>query len=179
MHWFVPERRRCATICAGPSGLLAIKRVGSPPSRAGLLIAGPSDHSVLSIKIHEGPSMKHSEGFLNLVNDAKSRIREVTVDETRERMKANDAVRLIDVREDNEWQEAHAPGAEHLGKGIIERDIEEKVPDKATEIILYCGGGFRSALATDVLQKMGYRNVFSMAGGWKAWNESGAPTEEG
>ena len=123
--------------------------------------------------------MKHSEGFLNLVNDAKSRIREVTVDETRERMKANDAVRLIDVREDNEWQEAHAPGAEHLGKGIIERDIEEKVSDKTTEIILYCGGGFRSALAADVLQKMGYRNVFSMAGGWKAWNESGAPTEGG
>jgi rhodanese-related sulfurtransferase len=123
--------------------------------------------------------MKHSEGFLKLVNHAKSRIREVTVDETRERMKANDAVRLIDVREDNEWQAAHAMGAEHLGKGIIERDIEEKVPDKATEIILYCGGGFRSALAADVLQNMGYRNVFSMAGGWKAWNESGAPTEEG
>ena len=123
--------------------------------------------------------MKHSEGFLNLVNDAKTRIREVTVDETRERMKANDDVRLIDVREDNEWQAAHAAGAEHLGKGIIERDIEERVPDKSTEIILYCGGGFRSALAADVLQKMGYRNVFSMAGGWKAWNESGAPTEEG
>jgi rhodanese-related sulfurtransferase len=123
--------------------------------------------------------MKHSEGFLKLVNDAKSRIREVTVDETRERMKANDPVRLIDVREDSEWQAAHATGAEHLGKGIIERDIEEKVPDKATEIILYCGGGFRSALAADVLQNMGYRNVFSMAGGWKAWNESGAPTEKG
>ena len=123
--------------------------------------------------------MKHSEGFLKLVNDAKSRIREVTVDETRERMKANDAVRLIDVREDNEWQGAHAAGAEHLGKGIIERDIEQKVPDKATEIILYCGGGFRSALAADVLQKMGYGNVFSMAGGWTAWNELGAPTEGG
>ena len=123
--------------------------------------------------------MKHSEGFLKLVNDAKSRIREVTVEETRERMAANNGVRLIDVREDNEWQAAHAAGAEHLGKGIIERDIEEKVPDKATQVILYCGGGFRSALAADVLQKMGYRNVFSMAGGWKAWNESGAPTEEG
>ena len=123
--------------------------------------------------------MKHSEGFLKLVNDAKSRISEVTVDETRERMAANNGVRLIDVREDNEWQPAHAAGAEHLGKGIIERDIEEKVPDKATEIILYCGGGFRSALAADVLQQMGYTNVFSMAGGWKAWNESGAPTEEG
>jgi len=123
--------------------------------------------------------MKHSEGFLNLVNNAKSRIREVTVDETRERMSSDQRVRLIDVREDNEWQAAHAAGAEHLGKGIIERDIEEKVPDKSTEVILYCGGGFRSALAADVLQNMGYTNVFSMAGGWKAWKESGAPTEEG
>src|SRR6202521_213507 len=99
--------------------------------------------------------MKHSEGFLNLVNDAKSRIREVTVAETRERMAANNGVRLIDVREDNEWQSAHAAGAEHLGKGIIERDIEEKVPDKSTEVILYCGGGFRSARAAAVLRRMG------------------------
>ncbi|HEY3042344.1 MAG TPA: rhodanese-like domain-containing protein [Pyrinomonadaceae bacterium] len=121
--------------------------------------------------------MKHSEGFLKLVNDAKSRIREVTVDETRERMKANNDVRLIDVREDNEWEAAHAAGAQHLGKGIIERDIEATVPDKATELILYCGGGFRSALAADVLQRMGYTNVFSMAGGWKAWTNSGAPVE--
>ena len=119
--------------------------------------------------------MKHSEGFLKLVNDAKSRIREVTVDETRERMAASDGVRLIDVREDNEWEAAHAAGAEHLGKGVIERDIEATVPDKATEVILYCGGGFRSALAADVLQQMGYTNVFSMAGGWKAWKDSGAP----
>jgi rhodanese-related sulfurtransferase len=119
--------------------------------------------------------MKHSEGFLRLVNDAKSRIREVTVEETRERMKANNGARLIDVREDNEWQAAHAAGAEHLGKGIIERDIEERVPDKETQIILYCGGGFRSALAADVLQQMGYTNVFSMAGGWKAWKDSGSP----
>ena len=119
--------------------------------------------------------MKHSEGFLKLVNDSKSRIREVSVDQTRERMNAGDSVRLIDVREDNEWQTAHAAGAIHLGKGIIERDIETQVPDKATEIILYCGGGYRSALAADVLQQMGYTNVFSMAGGWKAWKESGAP----
>ncbi|HEY8185765.1 MAG TPA: rhodanese-like domain-containing protein [Pyrinomonadaceae bacterium] len=123
--------------------------------------------------------MKHSEGFLKLVDDAKTRIREVTVDETRKRMASNQRVRLIDVREDNEWQEAHAAGAEHLGKGIIERDIEATVPDKGTELILYCGGGFRSALAADVLQEMGYTNVFSMAGGWKAWKESGAPTEKG
>jgi rhodanese-related sulfurtransferase len=121
--------------------------------------------------------MKHSEGFLKLVNDAKTRIREVTVEDARERMKANDGVRLIDVREDNEWNAAHAADAEHLGKGIIERDIEVTVPNKNTEVILYCGGGFRSALAADVLQQMGYTNVFSLAGGWKAWKDSGAPTE--
>jgi rhodanese-related sulfurtransferase len=119
--------------------------------------------------------MKHSEGFLKLVNDAKNRIKEVTVEETRERMAANNGAWLIDVREDNEWEAAHAAGAEHLGKGIIERDIEAVVPDKSTELILYCGGGYRSALAADVLQQMGYTNVFSMAGGWKAWKDSGAP----
>lgn len=123
--------------------------------------------------------MKHSAGFLKLVNDAKSRIREVTVNETRERMAANNGVRLIDVREDNEWQLGRATGSTHSGKGIIERDIEAQVPDKATEVILYCGGGFRSALAADVLQNMGYTNVFSMAGGWKAWKDSGAPAESG
>ncbi len=121
--------------------------------------------------------MKHSEGFLKLVNDAKSRIREVTVAETRARIQANAEVRLIDIREDHEWETAHAAGAEHLGKGIIERDIETTVPDKSTELILYCGGGYRSALAADVLQQMGYTKVFSMAGGWKAWKESGAPIE--
>ena len=123
--------------------------------------------------------MKHSEGFLKLVNDAKTRIREVTVDETRQRMAANNAVRLIDVREDHEWEGGRAAGSIHLAKGIIERDIEATVPDKSTEVILYCGGGFRSALAADVLQQMGYTNVFSMAGGWKAWQDSGAPVEEG
>ena len=121
--------------------------------------------------------MKHSEGFLKVVNDAKSRIREVTVDETKQRMKANPDAKLIDVREDNEWEASHAAGADHLGKGIIERDIEATVPDKAAELILYCGGGFRSALAADVLQTMGYTNVFSMAGGWKAWKDSGALIE--
>ena len=123
--------------------------------------------------------MKHSEGFLKLVNDAKTRIKEVTVAETQQRMASNPQTRLIDVREDNEWEAAHAAGAKHLGKGIIERDIEETVPDKSTEVILYCGGGFRSALAADVLQQMGYTNVYSMAGGWKAWKDSGAPVEEG
>ena len=123
--------------------------------------------------------MKHSEGFLKLVNDAKGRVREVTVAETQKRVAENPDARLIDVREDSEWHAGHAAGAVHLGKGIIERDIEAKIPDKAAEIILYCGGGYRSALAADVLQRMGYANVFSMAGGWKAWKESGADTEGG
>ncbi len=123
--------------------------------------------------------MKHSEGFLRLVNHAKSRIREVTVEEAKQRLTTNPAAKLIDVREDNEWQAAHAADAQHLGKGIIERDIEIEVPDKETELILYCGGGFRSALAADVLQQMGYTNVYSMAGGWKAWKESGSPVNEG
>ena len=118
--------------------------------------------------------MKHSEGFLNIVNDAKSRVREVTVAEAQAR---NAEAKLIDVREDNEWEAGHAAGAIHLGKGIIERDIEKTVPDKTTELILYCGGGYRSALATDALQKMGYTNVFSMAGGWKAWKEAGGEIE--
>jgi len=121
--------------------------------------------------------MVHTEGFLKLVNDAKTRIKEVTVAETRDRLKQNPDAKLIDVREDKEWDAAHASGAIHLGKGIIERDIETTVPDKSTELILYCGGGYRSALAGDVLQTMGYTNVFSMAGGWKAWRESDAPIE--
>src|SRR5258708_4419496 len=111
--------------------------------------------------------MKHSPGFLKIVDDAKSRVREVTVAETRERLAANPSALLIDTREDREWLSGHASGAAHLGKGIIERDIEAKAPDKNTEIILYCGGGFRSALAGDALQAMGYTNVRSMAGGWR------------
>ena len=121
--------------------------------------------------------MKHSEGFLKIVNDAKSRINEVNVADTQDRMASNPEAKLVDVREDNEWDTAHAAGAIHLGKGIIERDIEATVPDKSTELILYCGGGYRSALAADVLQNMGYTNVWSMAGGWKAWQDSGAPVE--
>ncbi|HEX3083168.1 MAG TPA: rhodanese-like domain-containing protein [Pyrinomonadaceae bacterium] len=121
--------------------------------------------------------MKHSEGFLKIVNDAKSRIKEVNVADTRDRLQENPHAKLIDVREDNEWDAAHATGAIHLGKGIIERDIETTVRDKSTELILYCGGGYRSALVADVLQTMGYTNVSSMAGGWKAWRESGAPIE--
>jgi len=122
--------------------------------------------------------MKHSEGFLNIVNDAKSRIREVSVAETQQRMGANNDVKLIDVREDNEWDTAHAAGSIHLGKGIIERDIETTVPDKDTELILYCGGGYRSALASDVLHNLVYMYVFSMAGVWKAWKEIGAKIEK-
>jgi len=122
--------------------------------------------------------MIHTEGFLKLVNDAKSRVKEVSVAEAQARLAENQSALLIDVREDNEWQAAHAEGAEHLGKGIIERDIETAVPDKGTELILYCGGGYRSALASDALQKMGYTNVWSLAGGWKAWKEAGAPIEE-
>jgi rhodanese-related sulfurtransferase len=122
--------------------------------------------------------MKHTEGFLKIVDDAKSRIREVTVAETQDRLRQNPQAKLIDVREDNEFAAAHAAGATHLGKGIIERDIETAVPDKNTELILYCGGGYRSALAADVLQKMGYTNVFSLAGGWRAWNEAGGKISE-
>ena len=123
--------------------------------------------------------MKHSEGFLRVVDDAKSRIREVSVAETQARLKQNEQAKLIDVREDDEFATAHAAGATHLGKGIIERDIETAVPDKNTELILYCGGGYRSALAADSIQKMGYTNVFSMAGGWRAWQESGGEIEKG
>lgn len=119
--------------------------------------------------------MKHSKEFLEIVNDAKSRIREVSVKQTLERIKAG--ANLIDVREDNEFEAGHAKYAIHLGRGIIERDIVEKFPDKDSELILYCGGGFRSALAADMLQKMGYRNVFSMAGGWKAWKDENAPVD--
>jgi rhodanese-related sulfurtransferase len=123
--------------------------------------------------------MEHTEGFLNLVNDAKTRVREISVAEAQQRMRENSDARLIDVREDNEWNAAHATGAVHLGKGIIERDIERTVPDKDAELILYCGGGYRSALATDALQKMGYTNVFSMAGGWKAWQEADGEIQRG
>jgi rhodanese-related sulfurtransferase len=123
-------------------------------------------------------SVKHSPEFLKLVDDAKSRVREVSVAETRRKLDSSKAT-VLDVREESEWNAGHVRGAEHLGKGIIERDIEAKVPDKNAEIILYCGGGFRSALSADNLQKMGYSNVYSMAGGWRAWQESGGPVKSG
>jgi rhodanese-related sulfurtransferase len=122
--------------------------------------------------------MQHTEGFLKLVEDAKTRVREISVEDARARLSADDGARLIDVREDNEWQAGYAARAAHLGRGIIERDIETQVPDKATELILYCGGGYRSALAADNLQRMGYTRVYSLAGGWKAWQDSGAPVEK-
>jgi rhodanese-related sulfurtransferase len=122
--------------------------------------------------------LKHSPGFLKIVDDAKSRVRELNVEEARKQLQSGKA-RLIDVREESEWEAGHALGAQHIGKGVIERDIEQKVPDKNSELILYCGGGFRSALSADNLQKMGYTNVASMSGGWRAWQAAGAPVEKG
>lgn len=120
-------------------------------------------------------TMQHSIEFLAIVDDAKSRITEISVVDSVDRQRAG--ANLIDVREDNEWQAGHVAGAAHMGRGIIERDIVQKIPDKDAEIILYCGGGYRSALAADMLQKMGYTNVLSMAGGWKAWNDAKLPIE--
>lgn len=119
--------------------------------------------------------MKHSEEFEKLVAGIKPDIREIAVEEALERIKSGAA--LIDVREDREWEAGHARGAAHIGRGVIERDIVQKFPDKDRELILYCGGGYRSALAADNLRKMGYTNVFSMAGGWTAWKEANGPTE--
>jgi rhodanese-related sulfurtransferase len=118
--------------------------------------------------------MQHSPEFEKLVSDVKKNIKEISVAETLDHIQKG--AHLIDVREDNEWNEGHAKGATHLGRGIIERDIVSKFPEKTAELILYCGGGFRSALSAENLQKMGYTNVHSMAGGWKAWKDSGAPT---
>jgi rhodanese-related sulfurtransferase len=123
--------------------------------------------------------MEHSEAFLNLVRDAKARIKEEDFRETKQRLDASERLILVDVREDAEWARGHLPGAIHLGKGVIERDIEKTVPDKDATIVLYCGGGFRSALAADNLQKMGYRNVISMDGGWRGWTEAGFPVIKG
>jgi rhodanese-related sulfurtransferase len=119
--------------------------------------------------------MDHTPGFLKLVDDARPRVREISLDEARARQAAG--ARLIDVREDDEWNAAHAAGAQHIGKGVIERDIETKVPDKDAELILYCGGGFRSVLASEALGRMGYTNVRSMIGGWRGWVAAGAPIE--
>jgi rhodanese-related sulfurtransferase len=119
--------------------------------------------------------MEHAQGFLGLVTDAKKRIKEESFRETKRRLDAGEKIILVDTREDVEWARGHIPGAIHLGRGIIERDIEKTVPDKDAPLVLYCGGGFRSALAADNLQKMGYHNVISMDGGWRGWTDAGFP----
>jgi rhodanese-related sulfurtransferase len=122
--------------------------------------------------------MQHSPQFLRLVNDAKKRVKETNVADVVRRIESGETFLLVDVREDNEWAKGHLPGAVHMGRGVIERDIEKSVPETGTKMILYCGGGFRSALVADNLQKMGYTNVESMDGGWRGWNEAGLPTEK-
>jgi rhodanese-related sulfurtransferase len=122
------------------------------------------------------PHKSHNPGFLKLVNDAKSRVKEVNIDEYQKMPR--DGHILVDVREDNEWSAGHAAGAIHLSKGIIERDVEKEIPDKSKTLVLYCGGGFRSALAADALQQMGYQNAVSLDGGWRAWNQAGLPVEK-
>lgn len=121
--------------------------------------------------------MKHSPGFLKLVEDAKANVRECTVADVKERLDRGETLAFVDVREDEEYARDHAAGARHLGRGILERDVEAAIPDKDAEIVLYCGGGYRSALAAESLQKMGYRNVISMDGGIKAWRDAGYPME--
>ena len=122
--------------------------------------------------------MAHSQRFLALVHDAKKRIKETDVTDVKRRLDAGEKLALIDVREESEWGRGHLPGAIHLGKGVIERDIEQRVPDAGAKLILYCGGGFRSALAAENLQRMGYTNVESMDGGWKGWLDAGFPTQK-
>jgi rhodanese-related sulfurtransferase len=122
---------------------------------------------------------QHSPRFLKLVQDAKARVREVTVDDVKARLDRGETFHLVDVREESEWAKDHLPGAVHLGKGVLERDVEERIPDPGADIVLYCGGGFRSALAADNLRKMGYTNVSSMDGGIRGWREKGYPLEEG
>jgi rhodanese-related sulfurtransferase len=120
-------------------------------------------------------SHHHAAGFLAIVNDAKTRVKEADFRDIKKRLDAGEKLIIVDTREDNEWTRGHVPGALHLGKGIIERDIEQTIPDKNAPLVLYCGGGFRSALAADNLQKMGYKNVISMDGGWRGWTEAGFP----
>jgi rhodanese-related sulfurtransferase len=118
----------------------------------------------------------HSPQFLKLVQDARKRVTETNVPDVKRRIDAGEKLLLVDVREDNEWTKGHVPNAIHLGRGIIERDIEQRIPDTGAKLVLYCGGGFRSALVAENLQKMGYTNVESMDGGWKGWLDAGLPT---
>jgi len=122
--------------------------------------------------------MAHSPQFLKLVNEAKKQVKETNVADVKRRMDSGEKFLLVDVREDNEWEKGHVPEAVHMGRGVIERDIETQVPETSTKMILYCGGGFRSALVADNLQKMGYANVESMDGGWKGWVAAGLPTKK-
>src|ERR1700682_2297053 len=122
---------------------------------------------------------QHSPGFLKIVDDARKRVREASVDDVKAMFDRSEKFVLVDVREESEWAKDHLPGAVHLGKGVIERDVEQKVPDTATPLVLYCGGGFRSALAADNLGKMGYTNVISMDGGIRVWREKGYPLTVG
>ncbi len=154
----------------GTVGQLTVKRVtdldrGRPLSPARLEVLSP-------------PPMEHSPRFVSLVDSVKRNIREVTIDDVRARQSRGERFALIDVREDGEWSAGHIPGARHLGRGVLERDVEKAFPDTGTELILYCGGGYRSALAAESLQKMGYTRVFSMAGGWREWLASGGRTEK-
>jgi len=118
----------------------------------------------------------HNPGFLALVNEARARVREFSIDEFVDRLQRGERFVLLDNREDLEWERGHLPGAYHMGKGTIERDIETAIPDKTAPIVCYCGGGFRSVLVADSLQRMGYTNVISLDGGWRGWNERGLPT---
>lgn len=122
--------------------------------------------------------MKHTEAFERLVAEIKPRIREISIDEVRAKQARNEQFHFVDVREDHEWSEGRAQGAQHIGRGILERDVEKHIPDYNAEVILYCGGGYRSAMAADNLQKMGYKNIFSMAGGMRAWRELNLPEDK-
>lgn len=122
--------------------------------------------------------MKHSEAFVRLVDDAKTRVKEISPEDVLEKQKNGESFFFVDVREDREWNDGHAKGAMHMGRGVIERDIEKNIPSKSDLVVLYCGGGFRSALAADNIQKMGYSNVLSMAGGMRLWRERNYPEEK-
>ncbi len=128
--------------------------------------------------IMSSQAKKHNQGFLDIVNDAKSRVKQINIEQYQEMKSSGEDHLLVDVREESEWAAGHAAGAMHLSKGVIERDVESKIPDHGKKLVLYCGGGFRSALAADNLQKMGYTDVISLDGGWRAYTGSGLPVEK-
>lgn len=165
---------------APDSSLVVLPPALCLPAITGLtpILANPDTRPLTQVLIEEERQpMQHSTGFLKLVNAAKARVKETTVDEVSRRLQAGEKLTMVDVREDSEWQKGHIQGAVHLGKGIVERDAERTFPTKDRELILYCGGGFRSALAANALQQMGYTNVVSMDGGWREWNEKNLPVE--